>query len=88
MKIRNSRKIIFYILIIFISLIIIGLVGAIIRLINIPAILITVLIIGGLSYTKKIEWLQNSLRSIFKIKDEKKSLDLSLISKKKPQINH
>ena len=49
MKIRNSRKIIFYILIIFISLIIIGLVGAIIRLINIPAILITVLIIGGLS---------------------------------------
>ena len=82
MKIRNSRKIIFYVLIIFISLIIIGLVGAIIRLINIPAILITVLIIGGLSYTKKIDWLQNSLRSIFKIKDEKKSLDLSLISKK------
>ena len=82
MKIRNSRKIIFYILIIFISLIIIGLVGAIIRLINIPAILITVLIIGGLSYSKKIDWLQNSLRSIFKIKNEKKSLDLSLISKK------
>ena len=82
MKIRNSRKIIFYILVIFISLIMIGLVGAIIRLINIPAILITVLIIGGLSYTKKIDWLQNSLRSIFKIKDEKKSLDLSLISKK------
>ena len=51
-------------------------------MINIPAILITVLTIGGLSYTKKIDWLQNSLRSIFKIKDEKKSLDLSLISKK------
>ena len=78
----NSKKIIFYILIIFISLIFIGLVGAIIRLINIPAILITVLLIAGLSYSKKIDWLQTSIQSIFKIKREKKLIDLSLISKK------
>ena len=82
MKIYNSKKIIFYILIFFISLIFIGLVGAIIRLIDIPAVLITVLIIGGLSYSKKIDWLQNSIQSIFKIKNEKKLIDLSLITKK------
>ncbi len=82
MKIYHSKKIIFYILIIFISLIFVGLVGAIIRLINIPAILITLLLIGALSYTKRIEWLQNSLKSIFKIKSEKKLIDLSLKTKK------
>ncbi len=82
MKIYNSKKIIFYILIIFISLIFIGLVGAIIRLINLPAVLITVLLIGGLSYSKKIVWLQNALQSIFKIKSEKKLIDLSLTTKK------
>ena len=71
MKIYYSKKIIFYILIIIISLIFIGLVGAIIRLINIPAVLITLLLIGGLSYSKKIDWLQNSLQSILKIKNEK-----------------
>jgi len=82
MKINNSKKFIFYILLIFTSLILVGLVGAIIRLINIPAILITLLIIGGLTYSKKIDWLQNSLKSIFKIKSENKLIDLSLISKK------
>ncbi len=82
MKIYNSKKIIFYALIIFISLIFVGLVGALIRLIDINTILITVIIIGGLSYSKKIDWLQNSLKSIFKIKSEKKLIDLSLISKK------
>ena len=56
--------------------------GAIIRLINIPAILITVLIIGGLSYSNKLGWLKTSLKSIFKIESETKSTDLSLISKK------
>ena len=82
MRINNSKTIIFYILIFFISLIIIGLVGAIIRLINIPAILITIIIIGGLSYYKKIEWWKKIINTIFKIKSEKKAIDLSLISKK------
>ena len=82
MKTYNSKKIIFYILIILISLIFIGLVGAIIRLINIPAVLITVLLIGGLSYSKKIDWFQKSLLSRFKIRSEKKLMDLSLLSKK------
>ena len=82
MKIYTSKKIIFYILIIFISLLFVGVVGAIIRLINIPAILITVLLIGGLSYSKRIDWLHNSLQSIFKIKSEKKLIDLSLSTKK------
>ena len=82
MKIYNSKKIIFYIFIIFISLILVGLVGAIIRLINIPTILITLLIIGGLSYSKKINWFQDTLKSIFKNEDKKKILDFSLISKK------
>jgi len=82
MKTYNKKKIIFYILIIFIALILVGLVGAIIRLINIPAILITLLLIGGLSYSRKIDWLQNILKSIFKIKSEKKLIDFSSISKK------
>ncbi len=82
MKINNSKKIIFYTLIIFFSLIFVGLVGAVIRLINIPAVLITLLLIGGLIYSKKIDWLQNSLKSIFKIKREKKAIDFSLITKK------
>ena len=82
MKIYNSKRILFYILIILLSLIFVGLVGAIIRLINIPAVLITLLLIGGLSYSKKLDWLQNSLQSIFKIKSDKKLIDLSLITKK------
>ena len=82
MKIYNSNKIIFYLLIILISLILIGLVGAIIRLINIPAILITLAIVGGLTYYKKIDLFKDFLKSIFKIKSEKKILDLSLSSKK------
>ena len=54
MKIVNSKKLVFYIFIILISLIVVGLVGAIIRLINIPAILITLIIISSLSYYKRI----------------------------------
>ena len=50
MKIYTSKKIILYFLVIFISLILVGLVGAIIKLINIPSILITLIIIGGLIY--------------------------------------
>ncbi len=82
MKIYNSKKIVFYLLIIFISLILVGLVGAIIRLINIPAILITLIIIGSLSYYKRVDRFQKIIKSIFKITSEKKSLDLSLLSKK------
>ena len=82
MKIYNSKKIIFYILIFFIGLIFVGLIGAIISLINIPVILITLTIIVSISYYKKIGWFQNSLKSILKINNEKKLLDLSLISKK------
>nr|WP_269605278.1 DUF697 domain-containing protein [Prochlorococcus marinus] len=65
-----------------ISLIFVGLVGAIIRLINIPAVLITFLLIAGLYYSKKIDWLKNSLQSIFQIKSDKNSIDFSLINKK------
>ncbi len=82
MKINNPKKTTFYILIIFISLILIGLVGAIIRLINLPAILITILLIGGLIYSKKIEWLQNVIQSKLKIKSDKELIDFSLINKK------
>jgi len=83
MKTFNSKKLIFYILMTFASLLLVGLVGAIIRLINIPAILITVLIIVGLKYSNKIEWLQTFLKSTLKIKPKKNSLDFSLITKKK-----
>ena len=74
MKIYNSKIIIFYIFIIFISLIFLGLVGAIIRLINIPAVLITVLLIGSLIYSKKIDWLHNILQSRFKTKVKRNAL--------------
>ena len=82
MKINNSKSILFYILLIFISLIIVGLVGAIIRLINIPSILITLIVIGGLSYNKKMGWWNNIINSIFKIKSEKDILNFSITSKK------
>ncbi len=82
MKNYNSKKIILYILIFLFSLIFVGLVGAIIKLINIPAVLITVLLIGGLIYSKKMEWLKIILKSIFKNKSKKKLIDFSLISKK------
>ncbi len=82
MKTYNSKKIIFYIFIFVISLIFVGLVGAIIRLINISSIFITALIVGTLIYSKKIEFLNNIKKSLFKIKNEKKLLDFSLSSKR------
>ncbi len=82
MKRKNSKNIIFYTLVILLSLIIVGLIGAIIRLINIPAIIITLLIIGGLSYYKRFDWLRNVFNSIFKGKYEEKAIDLSISSKK------
>ncbi len=82
MKKYNSKTIIIYIFVILISLIVVGLIGAIIRLINIPTILITIIIVCYLSYYKKIGSLQKIVTSLFKITSEKKSLDLSLKSKK------
>ena len=82
MKINNSYSLLFYFLITIISLIFVGLIGAIIKLINIPAIIITIIIIGSLSYYKKIGWLKNTINSIFKIKSEKDIINLSLKSKK------
>ena len=82
MKINTPKKIIFYIFIIIISLIIVGLVGAIIKLINIPAIIITLIILSGLVYYKKIGLLKKIQDILLKNKSEKKLLDLSLISKK------
>ena len=78
----NSKKILIYIFITLISLILVGLVGAIIRLINIPAIIVTLIIIFGLSYYKRVGWFHKILNSFLKIKNEKKLLDLSLTSKK------
>ena len=68
MKNLNSKKIILYILIFFSSLIIVGLIGAIIRLINLPAIFVTILIISGIVYSKKAFWFKEILQNIFKIK--------------------
>ena len=82
MKINNSKMLIFYILIVFISLILVGILGAIIRLINIPSIVITLILIIGLGYYKKFSWLQNIIYSIFKDKNNQTSLNLSLKSKK------
>tara|TARA_B100000965_G_scaffold273985_1_gene232012 strand:- start:1482 stop:3026 length:1545 start_codon:yes stop_codon:yes gene_type:complete len=82
MKSYNPKKILFYIFIIFIGLVFIGLVGAIIRLINIPAIIITFILIGSLVYFRKTEWLQYSINSILKNKREETSIDLSIRSKK------
>ena len=82
MKLKKSKKSIFYLLIILFSLIFVGLIGAIIRLINLPTILITLILIGILSYYKKTGWLHNILNSTLKNKNEKDSLDLSISSKK------
>ena len=82
MKNYNTKKILFYLIVIFISLLLVGLVGAIIRLINIPSIFITILIIAGLTYSKKIDILRKPIESIFKFKNEKKLTDMSIKSKK------
>ena len=82
MKINNSKKLIFYTLVVFIGLIIVSLIGALIRLINIPTILITIIIIGGLSYYKRIGFIENILNTFFNIKEQKQLPDLSLSSKK------
>ncbi len=82
MRTIKSKSILFYILITIISLILVGLVGAIIRLINIPAIIITLISIAAISYYKRTGFWQNILNSIFEIKSNRKLLDLSIISKK------
>jgi len=82
MKIKNSKTIIFYLLIILIGLILVGLIGAIIRLINLPAIIITLILIGVISYHRKTGLFQNILNSILQNKKEEELLDLSLTSKK------
>jgi len=82
MKKINSKKIIVYMLIIFSSLIIVGLVGAIIRLINLPAIFITLTIIIGISYSKKAFWPKEILQTIFKIKSVDESKSIKIKSKK------
>ena len=82
MKINNPKKIVLYFLITFIGLIIVGLVGAIIRLINIPAIIITIILIVSLGYYKKIEWLKKIITDKLSDKDLKYSKDLLLKNKK------
>ena len=82
MKNLNSKKILLYILIIFLSLLIVGLIGAIIRLINIPAIIITVIITSGLIYSKKLFWFQKILQNIFQIKSVDKADYFKITSKK------
>ena len=82
MKINNSKTIIFYLLLIFLSLIVVGIVGAIIRLINIPAIIITIILISGFAYYKKNRFFSGLINSILKNKNKNKLIDLSLTSKK------
>ncbi len=82
MKTNYSKKILFFIIIVFASLIVVGLIGAIIRLINIPTIIITILLIGGLAYYKKIGWLKKIFSLIYSRKSEPKVLDFSISDKK------
>tara|TARA_Y100001968_G_scaffold4021_1_gene3526 strand:- start:3314 stop:4867 length:1554 start_codon:yes stop_codon:yes gene_type:complete len=82
MKRKNSKKIIFYMVIIFIGVIFAGIVGAIIRLINIPAIIITFLILGFLAYKKKFNILQSIISSKFQDINEINYNDFSISSKR------
>ena len=83
MKRNNSKSILFYIIFIFLCLIVVGIVGALLRLINIPAILITIIIIGSLIYYKKIGSWKNIINSLIKDNKNVSPIDLSLITKKK-----
>ncbi len=82
MKFRDSNPIIFYIFLFFICLLLVGLLGAIIRLINIPAIIITLLLVIGTFYYKKTGWIKILFNSLLKNKSEHRLLDISLLSKK------
>ena len=82
MKIKSTKRIILYLSIIVISLILVGLIGAIIRLINIPAIIITLLLISSLIYYKKLDLLKNIINSVFINNSKNDSIDLSISNKK------
>ena len=82
MKIKSSKQIILYLSIVVISLILVGLIGAIIRLINIPAIIITLLLISSLIYYKKLDLLKNIINSVFINNSKNDSIDLSISNKK------
>ncbi len=82
MKVNNSKKLIFGLMLVFFSLIFAGIIGAIVRLINIPAIIITLILIGFLIYKKKITWWQNLITSKFNLNEDKKFLDYSPSTKK------
>ena len=82
MKFKDSKFILYILLLIFVSLIFAGIVGAIIRLINIPAIIITIISIGVFAYKKRFSWLEKIIISNFKSNNFKKSL-ISLPSTKK-----
>tara|TARA_Y100001968_G_scaffold254037_1_gene239804 strand:- start:3528 stop:5072 length:1545 start_codon:yes stop_codon:yes gene_type:complete len=82
MKIKKPKQLIILLLLIFIGIIFAGIVGAIIRLINIPAILITLITLLILTYNKKSKWMKSLISSFFKLESDKKLIDYSITSKK------
>ena len=83
MKIKSSKKILFFLLIFFVGMILIGLVGAIIRLINLPTVIITILLVSSLIYSKRIRGFHNIIKSILQSDLERsKSLEISIKNKK------
>ncbi len=80
----KKKKLIFYILIIlFLSLIFAGIIGAIIRLINIPAIIITLLCLGVIIIQKRFDWWEQFISSNLNIISNKKNTSFIPSTKKK-----
>ena len=83
MKIKNKKSIIYLLLLTLITLIFAGIIGAVIRLINLPAIIITFIFLVFCFFQRnKFTWWKKLIISNFNIKSNDKNIKLSPSNKK------
>ncbi len=80
---KKKRLILYILFLLFLSLIFAGIVGAIIRLINIPAIIITIFLLGFISIQKRFEWWERFISSNLNFLTDKKNTNFIPSTKKK-----
>ncbi len=80
---KKKKLILYILLLLFLSLIFAGIIGAIIRLINTPAIIITLLCLGAISIQKRFDWWERFISSNLNILSNKKDTNFIPSTKKK-----
>ncbi len=83
LNMKKKKLILYSLLLLFLSLIFAGIIGAIIRLINIPAIIITLLCLGGIISQKRFDWWERFISSNLNIISNKKNPNYIPSTKKK-----